>query len=69
MEQTGGKEVGGEIKRERLTRMGEGVEERERSRVEVMEKSSLEVEAGVGWKLCFGTTEFKSSYGGIKGKW
>lgn len=30
--------------------------------MEVMEKSSLEVEAGVGRKLCFGTTEFKSSY-------
>jgi len=25
-------------------------------------RSSLEVEAGVGRKLCFGTTEFKSSY-------
>ncbi|KYQ56464.1 hypothetical protein ALC60_04541 [Trachymyrmex zeteki] len=32
-----------------------------------MEKSSLEVEAGVGRKLCFGTTEFKSSYDEIKG--
>lgn len=35
--------------------------------MEVMEKSSLEVEAGVGRKLCFGTTEFKSSYDEIKG--